>query len=72
MLLAAGPGRMRFRIDIKMQRVARLAPRRAGGEFASVGHNDLDEMVIRMGIGFHIQCLAPAQFALASLNLGGL
>src|SRR5947207_128497 len=42
MLLAAGPGRMRFRVDVEAQRVARLAPGGAGGEFGPVSHDDLD------------------------------
>src|SRR5277367_1890759 len=33
MLLAAGPGWVRLRIDVEMQRIARLTPGRAGGEF---------------------------------------
>src|SRR5215831_18122889 len=41
LLLAAGPSRVRFRIDVEMQRIARLAPGRAGGEFGAVGHHDL-------------------------------
>ena len=42
MLLAAGPGRVRLRIDVEMQRIARLAPGRARGEFGAVGHDHLD------------------------------
>ena len=53
LLLTAGPRRMRFRIDVEVQRIARLAPGRAGGEFGAVGHHDLDCVVIGMGIGFH-------------------
>jgi hypothetical protein len=53
MLLAAGPGRVRFRIDIQMQRIPRLAPGRPRGEFGAIRHDDFDEMVVRMGVGFH-------------------
>jgi hypothetical protein len=35
-LLAAGPRRMRLRVDVEMQRIAGLAPGRAGGEFGAV------------------------------------
>src|SRR4051812_46138855 len=42
MLLAAGPRRMRFRVDIEAQRVAGLAPGGTGGELGSVSHDDLD------------------------------
>ena len=52
-LLTAGPGRMRLRVDVEMQRVARLAPGAPGGEFGAVGHHHLDEVIIGMGIGFH-------------------
>src|SRR5215510_3393256 len=53
LLLAAGPGRMRLRIDVEAQRVALLAPGGAGGELGSVGHDDLDGVVVGMGIGLH-------------------
>src|SRR6266498_2754745 len=45
-LLAAGPGRMRLRVDVEAQRVARLAPGGAGGEFGAVGHDDLDGVIV--------------------------
>src|SRR6185312_1115141 len=47
-LLAAGPCRMRFWVDIEMQRVARLAPGRAGAEFGAVGHDDLHGVIVGM------------------------
>src|SRR5919107_523745 len=53
MLLAAGPGRVRLRVDIELQLVARLAPRGAGGEFGAVGHDDLDGVIVRMDVGLH-------------------
>src|SRR5262249_32361960 len=53
LLMAAGPGRMRLRVDVEMQDVALLAPRRAGGEFRAVGHLDRDRMVVRVGILLH-------------------
>src|SRR5580658_615893 len=52
-LLAAGPGRVRFRVDVEMQRIARLAPGGPGGEFGAVGHDDFDGVVVGMGVGFH-------------------
>src|SRR5256885_11616928 len=52
-LLAAGPGRMRLRVDVEAQRVARLAPGRTGDELGSVGHDDLDGVIIRVNVGFH-------------------
>src|SRR5450631_24846 len=53
MLLAAGPGRVRLRIDVEMHDIALLAPGGAGGEFAAIGHHDLDGMVVRMDILLH-------------------
>src|SRR3954447_15927087 len=53
LLLAASPGRMGLRIDIEAKRVAFLAPSGAGGEFAAVGHDDLDGMIVRVSLGFH-------------------
>src|ERR1044072_6721512 len=58
-LLAAGPGRVRLRVDVEMQRVALLAPGGAGGEFRAVGHLDRDGVVVGMDIGFHRAVLAP-------------
>src|SRR5690349_317929 len=55
-LLAAGPGRMRGRVDVEAQRVAFGTPGRAGLVFSAVGHDDLDRMVVGMGIGFHRVC----------------
>src|SRR5580700_12109517 len=52
-LLAAGPGRVRFRVDVEMQRIARLAPGGPGGEFGAVGHDHFDGVVIGMAVGFH-------------------
>src|SRR5580658_334761 len=52
-LLAAGPGRVRFRVDVEMQRIARLAPGGPGGEFGAVGHDHFDGVVVGMGVGFH-------------------
>src|SRR5882757_5182775 len=53
MLLAAGPGRVRLRVDVETQRVARLAPGGARGELGSVGHDDLDGVIVGVKIGFH-------------------
>src|ERR1700675_1019904 len=52
-LLAAGPGRVRFRVDVEMQRIARLAPGGPGGEFGAVGHDHFDGVVVGMAVGFH-------------------
>src|ERR1700676_2305893 len=52
-LLAAGPGRVRFWVDIQMQRIARLAPGGPGGELGAVGHDHFDGVVVGMGVGFH-------------------
>src|SRR6185436_8347076 len=56
MLLPAGPGRVRLRVDVEAQRVARLAPGGAGGELGPVGHDDLDGVIIRVNVGFHRRC----------------
>src|SRR5262249_53941360 len=53
LLGAAGPGRVRLGVDVEVQRIALLAPGRAGGELGSVGHDDLDGVVIRVGVGLH-------------------
>src|SRR5690242_20160967 len=53
-LLAAGPGRVRLRIDVEVQRVARLAPGGTGGELGAVGHDDLDGVIVRVDFGFHL------------------
>src|SRR5689334_13806398 len=53
-LLAAGPGRVRLRVDVEVQRVASLAPGGAGGEFAAVGHLHRDGVVVGMDIGLHV------------------
>ena len=62
-LLAAGPGRMRFRVDIEMQRIAGLAPGGARGEFGAVGHDDLDGVIVGMGICFHDRVLLFGGFS---------
>src|SRR5580704_2660981 len=69
-LLAAGPGRVRFRVDIEMQRIARLAPGGPGGEFGAVGHDHFDGVVVGMEVGFHGVGTAPGLSAL--LNLAAL
>src|SRR5215472_2608657 len=53
MLLAAGPGRVRLRVDVEVHGVAGLAPGRPGGELGAVGHHHLDGVVVRMGLVFH-------------------
>src|SRR5262245_6847952 len=51
LLLTAGPGRVRSRIDVEVQRVALLAPGAARRELGAVGHYHLDRVIIRMQIG---------------------
>src|SRR5437763_6427006 len=53
MLLAAGPGRMRFRIDVEPHGVPGLPPCAAGLEFAAVGHHHLDGVIVRMDVALH-------------------
>src|SRR5689334_10341346 len=52
-MLAAGPGRVRFRVDFEAQRVAFLAVGRAGLIDRPVGHNDRDLVIIRVNALFH-------------------
>src|SRR5262245_3074904 len=58
LLLAAGPGRVRLRIDVETERVTLLAPGGAGGELGAVRHDDLDGVVFRVSIGLHWSILA--------------
>src|SRR5882757_2995761 len=53
LLGAAGPGRVRLGVDVEVQRVAFLAPGRAGQVLGAVGHDDLNRMIIRVNLGFH-------------------
>ncbi len=53
LLRAAGPGRVRARINVQVQLVAFLAVGRAGLVFGSICHHDGDEVVIGMAFGFH-------------------
>src|SRR4029453_7849868 len=53
LLGAAGPGRVRFGVDIEVQLVAGLTPGGAGLVLGSVGHDDRNHMIIRMNFGFH-------------------
>ena len=50
---AAGPCRVRGRVDLERQRVAFLAPRRAGLVGRAVGHLDGDEVIVGVSPGFH-------------------
>src|SRR5437762_7595752 len=47
-LLAAGPGLVRFRVDLQAQRVAFLAVGRAGLVARAIGHHDCDLVIIRV------------------------
>src|SRR5437879_5842577 len=62
-LLAAGPGRMRFRVDFEAQRVAGLAVGRARRIGAAVGHNDGDLVIIRVNAVLHRATLRICQRA---------
>ena len=53
LLLAAGPGRMRLRVNVEMQDITVFAPGGAGGEFTAIGHDHLDGVVAWMDILFH-------------------
>src|SRR6516225_6680532 len=53
LLLTAGPGRMRLRVDVEVHGVAFLAPGAPGGEFGAVGHHHLDGVIVRVQVGFH-------------------
>src|SRR5262249_53154480 len=55
LLLTAGPGRVGLGVDVEAQRVTRLAAGRAGGELGTIGHDDLDGVVLGMGVGLHGQ-----------------
>src|SRR5262245_1528143 len=44
---------MRLGIDVEIERVAFLAPGRAGLEFAAVSHDHIDHVVFRMNVLFH-------------------
>src|SRR5687767_3230877 len=50
---AAGPGRVDAGVDVEVQRVAFLAPGRAGLELGAVGHLDVDHVVVGVGFGLH-------------------
>src|SRR5262245_62943975 len=67
LLLPAGPGRVRFGVDVEVQRVPFLAPGGAGGEFGSVGHHHLDGVIVGMEVRFH--GLVPARRARGSRKL---
>src|SRR5260221_12128086 len=52
-LLAARPGRVRFRVDVEAQRVAFLAVGRPRLVRGPIGHQDGDLVVVRMDAVFH-------------------
>src|SRR6185312_4230000 len=73
LLGAAGPGRVRLRVDIEVQLVAFFAPGGAGLVLGAVGHHDRNRMIIRVNLGFHgISCGRGAPvFKSAMTDLGG-
>ena len=54
--LHAGPGRVRLRINIQADGIARLAVAGTGLELGPVGHDDIDLMISGMDIGLHGAC----------------
>src|ERR1700688_3719287 len=68
-LLAAGPGGVRFRIDVEMEPIARLAPGGPGGELGAVGHDHFDGVVVGMSVGFHGVGTASGLSVLKNLRL---
>src|SRR5690606_6260136 len=53
LLAAAGPGRMRRRVDVEDERVAFRAIGRTGLKRRTIVHLDGDEVVVRMGLFLH-------------------
>lgn len=53
LLVAAGPGRVRLRIDIERQSRAFFTVGRTGLEGGAVGHLDRDHVVSGMAVGLH-------------------
>lgn len=51
--LHAGPGRMGFRVDIEAQGFAGFAHAGPGFEFRTIGHDDVDLVIVRMNVRFH-------------------
>ena len=54
--LLAGPGRVRLRINVQANGIARLAVAGTGLELGPVGHDDVDLMIGGMDIGLHGAC----------------
>src|SRR5580658_6633844 len=52
-LIAAGPGRMRLRVDVQMQLGAVLAVGRTGLVLRAVGHHHGDRVIVRMDVFLH-------------------
>src|ERR1700752_5511730 len=51
--MPARPRRRLLGIDVEVERVAFLAPGRAGLEFGAVGHHHIDRVVFGMNVLFH-------------------
>lgn len=51
--VAAGPGRVRRRVDVERQLVAFLTVGRTGLVGAAIGHHDGDEVVVGVRVGLH-------------------
>ena len=54
--LLAGPGRVRLRVNVQADGIARLAVAGTGLVLGPVGHDDVDLMISGMDIGLHGAC----------------
>src|SRR5579862_1677935 len=69
-LLAAGPRRMRFRIDLQAQGVAGFAVGRARRIAAAIGHHDRDLVVVGVNFFLHRSYLGNRPIRRGSLYSG--
>ena len=58
LLVAAGPGRMRLRVDFEVHGVAFGTPGGLGHVFCAIGHDDLDHVVVGVDVRLHLLCPA--------------
>src|SRR5262245_27541320 len=71
-LLAAGPGGMRLRIEVDVQGNDCLAPGRASLKLGAVSHHDLDGVIIGVNVGFHGNVPAPVLRRPAAMRFAAL